>query len=70
MTKVVAIGFLVAGIVLTVFGVQAMNSASSSISKVFSGTPTDKSMEMLIFGIVGIVLGMAGLLFTRRGQNG
>ncbi|MHB1605716.1 MAG: DUF3185 family protein [Leptospirales bacterium] len=65
--KVISIALLVSGIVLAIFGVQSMNSTSSSVSRFFNGTPTDKTMEMLIAGIVAIVLGVAGIVLPRRG---
>lgn len=70
MIKIVSIAFLVSGIVLTIFGVQAMNSASSSVSQFFNGTPTDKAMEMLIAGIAAIALGVAGFIIPRRSLKG
>ena len=64
--KVVSFALLASGIVLAVLGVQAMNSAGSRLSRIFSGTPTTGSMEMLAFGVVAAILGMGGLLSHRR----
>ena len=69
MYKVVSIAILIAGIVLAVFGAQAVNSTSSSISRFFTGAPTDKSMEMLISGIVLSVVGLAGIVISRQGSR-
>jgi hypothetical protein len=53
---------LAGGIALTVFGVNAVNSANSDISRLFTGAPTDRALWMLIGGIVMLVAGLAGLL--------
>jgi uncharacterized membrane-anchored protein len=62
MNNMFSIILVVAGIVLVVFGVNAMDSFSSDVSRFFSGNPTDRSMWFLIGGIVAIAvgLGMAG----------
>lgn len=70
MVKVISIVLLVSGIVLTIFGMQAMNSKSSIVSKFFNGTPTNAAMEMLVAGIVAIVLGLAGFMVPRRVLKG
>ena len=70
MIKLVSIVLLASGIVLTFFGMQAMNSKSSVVSKFFNGTPTDAAMEMLIGGIVAIILGIAGFVLPRRVLKG
>ena len=54
--------FLAGGILLLIFGINAYNSSSSDISRFFSGSATDKSIWMLVGGIVLTVLGLAGLL--------
>ena len=69
MYKVVSIALFIAGIVLAVFGAQAVNSTSSSISRFFTGAPTDKSMEVLISGIVLSVVGLAGIVLSRQGSR-
>jgi LPXTG-motif cell wall-anchored protein len=57
MYKSLGIALLVAGIVLTIFGINASESFSSEVSRFFTGTPTDKSMWMLIGGIALAILG-------------
>ena len=51
-----------AGIVLTIHGVNAMNSASCSLSRFFTGAPTDRAMWMLLGGIAMLVAGLAVML--------
>jgi hypothetical protein len=49
------------GILLLIFGINAYNSSSSDISRFFTGSATDKSLWMLVGGVVAIILGLAGL---------
>lgn len=70
MVKVISIVLLASGIVLTTFGIQAMNSKSSIVSKFFNGTPTNAAMELLIAGIVAIVLGVGGVIIPRHVLKG
>ena len=59
MNKAIGLALLVAGIVLIVYGVDASNSVSSNISRTFSGSPTNKTMWLLIGGIVAAIVGTA-----------
>ena len=62
MIKAVALALLAGGILLTIYGVNAMNSASSDISRFFTGAPTDRAIWMLLGGIIMLVAGLAGRL--------
>jgi hypothetical protein len=62
MNKMISIGLLVGGVVLIIFGLQAMNSFSSDVSKFFTGSPTDKAVWMLISGAVAAAIGLTGTL--------
>ena len=62
MNKAISIAVLAGGILLLIFGIDAYNSSSSDISRFFTGSATDKSIWMLVGGVVAIVLGMVGLL--------
>jgi hypothetical protein len=62
MNRIIAIVFLVGGVVLMILGIQATNSLSSDVSRFFSGSPTDKAIWMLIGGIVAAVIGLFGLI--------
>lgn len=61
MNKAISIGLLVAGIILIVIGVNATNSFSSSVSRFFTGSPTDKAVWMLVGGIIMAIVGLVGL---------
>jgi hypothetical protein len=66
MNKAVMLVILVVGIVLVIYGVAASESLSSDLSRFFTGSPTDKTIWLMIGGIVAIGIGLAGLL---RGQT-
>lgn len=57
MNKGIGIALLVVGIVLIIFGLNASNSIGSDISRVATGTPTDKSMWLLLSGIAAAIIG-------------
>ena len=66
MNKAVMLAILAGGIVLVIYGVSASKSFSSDVSRFFTSSPTDKTMWLLVGGIVAIVIGLVGLL---RGQT-
>jgi hypothetical protein len=57
MNKALSIAILVAGIVLLIFGINAHDSVTSSAKELVTGTPTDKSLWLIIGGIVAIIVG-------------
>jgi hypothetical protein len=67
MNNIVSIALIIGGVVLIIFGINAMNSFSSDVSRFFTGSPTDKAVWMLLGGIVASVVGL-GLTF--RGWRG
>jgi hypothetical protein len=66
MNKLVSIVLLVGGIVLMIIGINATNSFGSDVSRFFTGSPTDKAIWMLLGGTVAAVIGLVGLLRTRK----
>ncbi len=63
MNKGISVVLLVAGVILLIFGVNAYHSASSDVSRFFTGAPTDKALWLLIGGAI---VGIAGLLGVTR----
>jgi Protein of unknown function (DUF3185) len=61
MNKALSLALLVAGVILIIYGVNASNSAGSSISRLASGSPTDKTIWLLVGGAVLSVVGLAGM---------
>ena len=66
MNKALSLAILVVGIVLLVFGINSHDSVVSSAKEAVTGTPTDKSIWLIILGIVGIVFGGFNALFRRN----
>lgn len=61
MNKLISLILLVGGIVLIVYGLKASDSIGSSFSRLFTGSPTDKTVWLLIGGFVAAIVGAAGL---------
>ena len=62
MNKGMSAALLVVGVVLLVFGLNVYHSASSDVSRFFTGAPTDKALWLLIGGFVVGVAGFLGLV--------
>jgi hypothetical protein len=67
MNKPISLALLVGGIILIIYGISASDSLGSDFSRFFTGSPTDKTMWLLIGGAVAMVVGGAGLA---RGSKG
>jgi uncharacterized membrane protein len=65
MNKIPSIAFLAVGIILLIYGLNASNSISSSVTNAVSGSPTNKSIWLIALGVIGILSGGFGL-FIRR----
>jgi hypothetical protein len=57
MNKAIGMALLAVGIALLVYGAHASNSVSSSVSRFFTGNPTDKTVWFLIGGMAATILG-------------
>ena len=68
MNKGLFIALLVVGIVLIIWGISAMDSFSSDVSRFFTGSPTDKAMWLMIGGIAAAVIGLFGILRGTKGN--
>ena len=62
MNRIVSIVLLVTGIVLVIYGLSALDSIGSSFSRFFTGSPTDKTMWLLIGGAVCAAIGLGGIV--------
>jgi uncharacterized membrane protein len=65
MSKIPYVAFLAIGIVLLVYGLNASNSVSSSVSQAVTGAPTSRSIGLIALGALGIISGGFGL-FIRK----
>jgi hypothetical protein len=70
MNKLISLAILAVGIVLVIYGVSASESLSSDVSRFFTGSPTDKTIWLLIGGIVAIAIGLGGFLHSQLGKKG
>ena len=62
MNKALSLALLIAGVILLAFGIDASNSAGSSISRAVNGAPTDKAIWLLVGGGIATFVGLVGVL--------
>lgn len=62
MTKTLSLTLLITGIVLLISCLNASESIGSDISRFFTGSPTDKTIWLLILGALATAIGAGGLL--------
>ncbi len=62
MNKNISVALLAVGILLIIWGIRALQSFSSDVSRFFTGSPTDKADWLLVAGIVAAIVGLFGLL--------
>jgi hypothetical protein len=67
MQSLVGMALLVVGVVLIIFGMQASASLGSRLSELFTGAPSDRTLWLLLAGVVVAILGLGLLLAGRRG---
>jgi Protein of unknown function (DUF3185) len=66
MTKAISIALIVGGIVLLYFGGQAFNSVSSDVARVFTGSPTNKAIMLIVGGVIATIAGLTGVVVSGR----
>lgn len=66
MPRFLGLALLVIGVVLLGFGISASESVGSEISRFFSGKPTDKSIWLLVSGVLCTVVGAGSMLIPRH----
>jgi len=69
LNKIVSILLLVAGVVVLIVGINSSNSFSSETSEVFTGSPTDNAMWLMIGGGAMTLVGLAGLSGVLGGRR-
>ena len=62
MNKGLGLALLAVGITLLVFGISASDSIGSEASRLFTGTPTDKSIWLLLAGLATTTVGAVATL--------
>lgn len=66
MYKAISLVLLISGIALLIVGISAMDSIASGFSKFFTGSPTDRSMWLVLGGVVLIAISGFGLFRGSR----
>lgn len=67
MNKPLSIALLAVGVILIVYGLSASDSVGSDVSRAVTGTPTDKTIWLIVGGVVASLVGLVGVL--RRGSK-
>ena len=62
MNKAVSLALLVVGIILIIYGASSSNSVGSGFSRMFTGSPTDKTIWLLVGGATAAIIGLVGVL--------
>ena len=65
MSRVFGLALFVVGIVLLFMGIHASESVGSDFSRFFTGKPTDRSIWLMLSGLLSIVVGAGGLMVYR-----
>jgi Mn2+/Fe2+ NRAMP family transporter len=65
MNKALSIALLIVGVVLLVFGINAHDSLASSAKEAVTGAPTDRSIWLIVLGLIGIIVGGLNSFFGR-----
>lgn len=61
MNRMLSLVLLVVGVVLIIYGVSALDSIGSSFARFFTGSPTDRTMWLLIGGVACAIAGLSGV---------
>jgi Protein of unknown function (DUF3185) len=66
MNKAIGLALLAVGIGLIIYGAHAADSVSSSVSRAFTGNPTDKTIWFLLGGVAAAIVGAAMAFWPAR----
>ncbi len=66
MKQIVGIALLVAGIIALSLAFNSYHSAASGVSRVVTGTSTDKTLWLTIGGVAASVVGLGSLLYGSK----
>lgn len=67
MNRVIGIVLIVAGAAFLFYGLQASDSLSSGFSRFFTGSPTDKTIWLMVGGFLASIAGL--FLVVRGGKD-
>ncbi len=66
MPKPFSVALILGGIILLVFAEYAGDSASSGFSRLFQGTPDNRTIVLLVLGVVALAAGIVGVVRSSR----
>lgn len=66
MNKPIAFALLIVGVILLIFGLNAGDSIASEAKEAITGNPTDRSIWLIVLGVIGIVSGGISLIARSR----
>jgi hypothetical protein len=66
MNKTLSFAALIIGAVLIIYGISASDSLASDVSRTFTGSPTDRTIWLLVGGAVAAIIGAGGLMRGSR----
>jgi hypothetical protein len=69
MLKAISVALIAGGIVLLYFGGQSFHSFANDVSRAFTGSPTNKTIELIAGGVVATIAGLTGLAIS-LGRSG
>lgn len=69
MNRIPAVVLVALGAAMVVYGIQAAESFSSDLSRFFTGSPTDKTLWLILGGLAASAIGLALLFRGKAGSN-
>ncbi len=67
MNTLLGLGIFAVGVVLLIFGLNESQSFSSDVSRFFTGNPTNRSIWLLVGGVLAVISGL--VLALRRTRH-
>ena len=64
----IGIALLVGGVILLAFGLDASNSFASDVTEAFTGSPSDRTMWMIVLGSATAVAGLFMAMVSGRSK--
>jgi len=65
MNKISSLAILVAGVILLIFGLNSAESIASETNELVTGAPTDKSIWLIVLGVIALISGGVSFFFRR-----
>jgi hypothetical protein len=61
MVKALSFALIACGVVLLYFGGQSFHSFANDMSRLFTGAPTNRTILLIVGGVVATIAGLTGL---------